>query len=391
MLIPLHKPGAVSVCLSSQVGCAMGCVFCATARMTRRRNLATWEIIDQLVQARDLARVAGPAGHRGGLHGDGRAVPELRPRCSPPPSCLRCPYGGSIAAKAITISTVGLVPEIDRYTAEGHSTAWPISLGAATDAKRARLVPVAARTPVAEVMAAARRHALARRDRVMLAYVCISGENVGEDDARALGELIGDTPVRLDLIDVTDPTGRFRPPTPEELQAFRDALTPPRRPAGRPPLLGGQGHPGRLRDAGGAGSRRGRPVAMNADRVVLRWTRRASSCRSAARSSMTVREVGAQARLARRPRLGMGERLEDATAVPDRAFDDALVDQEQEDRRLPLERDPRPVFRAAEVVLEAKAEVAGRLLEERPDVLIVAMRSVVSQPSGPGLGDLGLQ
>jgi 23S rRNA (adenine2503-C2)-methyltransferase len=138
---------------------------------------------------------------------------------------LRSPFGGSIAAKAITISTVGLVPEIDRYTAEGHRYRLAISLGAATDAKRARLVPVAARTPVADVMAAARRHALDRRDRVMLAYVCISGENVGEDDARAFGELVADTPVRLDLIDVTDPTGRFRPPGPDELRAFRDALT----------------------------------------------------------------------------------------------------------------------------------------------------------------------
>src|SRR5206468_9697879 len=74
-------------------------------------------------------------------------------------------------------------------------------------------------------VAAARRHAEARRDRVMLSYVCIGGENVGEDDARALGALIGDTPVRFDLIDVTDPTGRFRPPTAEELAAFRDALS----------------------------------------------------------------------------------------------------------------------------------------------------------------------
>ena len=59
VLIPLHKPGAVSVCLSSQVGCAMGCVFCATARMPRRRNLETWEIIDQFVQARELVRAQG--------------------------------------------------------------------------------------------------------------------------------------------------------------------------------------------------------------------------------------------------------------------------------------------------------------------------------------------
>ncbi len=76
VLIPLHKPGAVSVCLSSQVGCAMGCVFCATARMPRRRNLETWEMIDQLVWARELAR-AGAEGHRRGVHGNGRAIPEL--------------------------------------------------------------------------------------------------------------------------------------------------------------------------------------------------------------------------------------------------------------------------------------------------------------------------
>jgi 23S rRNA (adenine2503-C2)-methyltransferase len=138
---------------------------------------------------------------------------------------LRCPHGGAIGAKSITISTVGLVREIDRFTGEGHKFRLAISLGAATDAKRALLVPVAARTPVAAVMAAARRHALARRDRVMLAYVCISGVNVGEEDARALGELIGDTPVRLDLIDVTDSTGKFQPPTAEELRAFRDGLS----------------------------------------------------------------------------------------------------------------------------------------------------------------------
>jgi 23S rRNA (adenine2503-C2)-methyltransferase len=224
VLIPLHRPGAVSVCLSSQVGCAMGCTFCATARMPSRRNLATWEIIDQWVQARDLARSQGR--RVTGVVFMGMGEPFLNyDRVLAAAELLRCPFGAAVAAKAITISTVGLVPEIDRYTTEGHRFRLAISLGAATDAQRARLVPVAARTPVADVMAAARRHALARRDRVTLAYVCIAGENVGEDDARALGDLIGDTPVRLDLIDVTDPTGRFLPPAPDELKAFRDALT----------------------------------------------------------------------------------------------------------------------------------------------------------------------
>lgn len=224
VLIPLHRPGAVSVCVSSQVGCAMGCVFCATARMNTRRNLNAWEIVDQWVVARDLARSQGR--RVTGVVFMGMGEPFLNyERVLTAAELLRCPYGGAVAGKNITISTVGLVPEIDRYTRDGHKYRLAISLGAATDAKRARLVPIAARTPVAEVMAAARRHALDRRDRVMLAYVCISGENVAREDAQALGELVGDTPVRLDLIDVNDPTGRFHPPDAEELRAFRDALT----------------------------------------------------------------------------------------------------------------------------------------------------------------------
>jgi 23S rRNA (adenine2503-C2)-methyltransferase len=137
---------------------------------------------------------------------------------------LRCPFGAAVGARAITISTVGMVPEIDRYTRERRRFRLAISLGAATDDKRARLVPLASRTPVKHVMAAARRHALARRDRVMLVYVCIGGVNVDESDAWALADLIGDTPVRLDLIDVTDSTGRWAPPGASEYRRFRDAL-----------------------------------------------------------------------------------------------------------------------------------------------------------------------
>ena len=117
------------------------------------------------------------------------------------------------------------VEEIERFTSMKLPFRLSISLGAATDEKRRRLVPVAARTPIATVMEAARKHALTRRDRINLSYVCIRGENVSEDDARALSDLIGDTPVRLDLIDVTDHSGRYEPPSTEELRAFRDALS----------------------------------------------------------------------------------------------------------------------------------------------------------------------
>jgi 23S rRNA (adenine2503-C2)-methyltransferase len=224
VLIPLHKPGAVSVCLSSQVGCAMGCVFCATAKMAARRSLETWEIIDQFLQARDLVQSQGRRVTGAVFMGMGEPFLNYD-RVLAAADLLRCPFGASVGARSITISTVGLVPEIDRYTHEGRPFRLAISLGAATDLKRARLVPVAARTPLREVMAAARRHALARRERVMLVYVCIAGVNVDPSDAHALADLIGDTPVRLDLIEVTDPTGEFLRPTLEEFRQFRDELS----------------------------------------------------------------------------------------------------------------------------------------------------------------------
>ena len=224
VLIPLHKAGAVSVCLSSQVGCVMACDFCATARMTTRRNLETWEIVDQWMQAREVAAAQGRTVTGAVFMGMGEPFLNYD-RVLAAAELLRCPFGGATAAKGITISTVGLVPEIDRFTAEDRRFRLSISLGAATDAKRARLVPIAARAPVREVMDAARRHAAARGGRVMLSYVCLGGINCGEDDARAIGELVGDTPVRFDLIDVTDPTGRYHPPDAEELTAFRDCLS----------------------------------------------------------------------------------------------------------------------------------------------------------------------
>lgn len=224
VMIPLHKDGAVSVCLSSQVGCAMGCVFCATARMTARRNLASWEILDQWMQAREVARSQGRKVTGAVFMGMGEPFLNYD-RVLAAAELLRCPYGGAMAAKSITISTVGLVPEIDRFTAEGRRFRLSISLGAAIDETRAKLVPIAARTPVREVMAAARRHAEGRGGRVMLSYVCIGGVNCSEEDARAIGDLVGETPVRFDLIEVTDPTGRFRPPDAHELQFFRDRLS----------------------------------------------------------------------------------------------------------------------------------------------------------------------
>ncbi len=223
VIIPLLKENKVTVCLSSQVGCVMGCVFCATTRLPKRRNLAMWEIVDQLIQARAIAKQTGAS--VSGVVFMGMGEPFLNyENVISAAQLFSFPIKNSISGKAITISTVGLVPEIKKFTAEGHPFRLSISLGAATDAKRAKLLPVAARTPIKEVISAARDYALSRKDRVNLAYVCISNENVGVEDARALGEIIADTPVRLDLIDVRDSAGVYTAPTTDELNMFRDAL-----------------------------------------------------------------------------------------------------------------------------------------------------------------------
>ena len=156
---------------------------------------------------------------------------------------LQHPCGGRIRGQNITLSTVGILPMIERYTAEGHVFRLILSLTSAFDARRARLLPVGRRYAVRHLAAAMRRHAAARGDRVNLAWVLMSGINTGEDEAEELSRLFRGAPVRLSIIDVNDPTGRFRRAGDAERSAFLawDRF--------RPPLLRRARHPRRLRHA----------------------------------------------------------------------------------------------------------------------------------------------
>jgi 23S rRNA (adenine2503-C2)-methyltransferase len=137
---------------------------------------------------------------------------------------LRAPWGVRIGGDRITISTVGLLPMIDRYTAEGHPYRLILSLTSAFDEKRAGLMPVGLRYSVADLAAAMRRHAVARGGPVNLAWVLMAGVNTGEDEAAELARLFPAAPVRLSLIDVNDPTGRFHAPEAAERSRFMSAL-----------------------------------------------------------------------------------------------------------------------------------------------------------------------
>ena len=209
-----------TLCLSSQVGCALGCVFCATGRLGGIRSLKTWEILAQ------HRAIADEADHPvRGVVFMGMGEPLLNyENVIRAARILSDPAGPAIAAKAISISTAGVLPAIRRFTAEGHHYRLILSLGAPTSAERRLLMPIEDRWALADVMAAVRDHADARGVRATLAYVVIGGVNCTPAHARALGELIGPTRVKLNLIDVTDESGRYRRATEDELTAFRDAL-----------------------------------------------------------------------------------------------------------------------------------------------------------------------
>jgi 23S rRNA (adenine2503-C2)-methyltransferase len=219
----LHRPGDEKyvVCVSSQVGCAMGCVFCATGRMGFRRNLAAWEIVDQVMQVRDDS----PHPVRGVVF-MGMGEPFLNyDRVMTAAEILSEPCGMAINARAITISTVGIVPMIRRFTAERRPHRLVVSLTSADPQRRRELLPVEAIHPLPELMAAVREYHEATGDRVTLAWTLMAGVNTAPDEARRLAEFTAGMPVRIDLIDVNDATGQFTPPSDTERQTFRDALT----------------------------------------------------------------------------------------------------------------------------------------------------------------------
>jgi 23S rRNA (adenine2503-C2)-methyltransferase len=218
--IPLERP-RWSVCVSSQVGCALACAFCETGRLGFTRNLEPWEMVEQVL----TVRRESPERPVTGVVFQGQGEPfQNYDNVMRAAEILRAPWGGRIAGDRITISTAGLLPMIERYTDEGHPYRLILSLTSAFGDKRASLMPVGQRYAVEDLAAAMRRHGAARRAYVHLAWVLMAGVNTGPEEAEALSRLFAGARVRLSLIDVNDPTGRFRPPDAHERGRFLSAL-----------------------------------------------------------------------------------------------------------------------------------------------------------------------
>jgi 23S rRNA (adenine2503-C2)-methyltransferase len=200
--------GRATACVSSQAGCAMGCVFCATGQMGYRRQLSAGEIVSQAVHVARALRSA-PGGRRlRNVVFMGMGEPlhnyDAVMRAS---DILRDPAGLGLSAERITLSTVGVVPGIRRMADEGSPIHLAVSLHAATQEERAALVPAARRWPLDELMDACRHFCGALGRRIFFEWTLIDGRNDSAGHAHAVGRLIRGLPAQVNLIPLNPTAG----------------------------------------------------------------------------------------------------------------------------------------------------------------------------------------
>jgi 23S rRNA (adenine2503-C2)-methyltransferase len=227
----VHMPraGRVTLCISSQVGCAMGCTFCATASMGFGRHLLAHEIVGQVLVA---MHELGPR-HPGDLTlvfmGMGEPLHNLS-EVSRAIAVLCHPAGLGLSARRITVSTSGLVPEIAELGRLDPRPLLAISVNATTDEQRSALMPIGRRYPLAELRTALERFPVRPRERITVEYVLLAGVNDSPDDARRLADYCASFPHQINLIPFNEHrVAEFRAPTEAVVDEFARAVLGQRR------------------------------------------------------------------------------------------------------------------------------------------------------------------
>ena len=206
--VVMDYPGRTTACLSTQAGCAMGCVFCATGQMGFVRNLRPGEIVAQVLAAQRLLRSRGSPGLRNlVLMGMGEPLQNYEAVMR----ALRivCDRRGlNLGPARISISTVGVVPAIRRMAEEDQPYNLAVSLHAATEEERTALVPVNQRWPLSELIAACHDYCRTTRRRIFFGWTLIEGRNDTPSHAARVAELLRGMDAHLNLIRL-NPTEKF--------------------------------------------------------------------------------------------------------------------------------------------------------------------------------------
>lgn len=216
VLIP--DEGRNTLCISSQVGCAMGCAFCLTGSFGLSRNLTTAEIVNQVCAVKRDQPVSNIV-----FMGMGEPLANLK-AVIPAVQILTDPDGFQFSTRKVTVSTSGLVPEMAEL-GRGCTVNLAVSLNATTDEVRNRIMPVNRRYPLAELLAACKAFPLPSRRWITMEYVMIRDLNDTLDDAKRLVRLISNIPSKVNLIPFNEHEGcDFKCPTQESIDRFHKYL-----------------------------------------------------------------------------------------------------------------------------------------------------------------------
>lgn len=178
-----------TACISSQVGCGLGCVFCATGQMGLQRNLSKGEVVEQVVQTARILRRGGNKLTNVVVMGMGEPFQNYEAVMGAV-DILNDPDGFNFGARRFTISTVGLVPGIEKFTEEKRQVNLAVSLHAATDELRDRLLPINKQYPLDILIPACRRYVHQTGRRITFEWALIEGENDSLNQARTLAKLV---------------------------------------------------------------------------------------------------------------------------------------------------------------------------------------------------------
>jgi 23S rRNA (adenine2503-C2)-methyltransferase len=213
-----------SACISTQVGCACGCAFCATGQMGFVRQLSCAEIVTQVLHVQRELAARGERLSNVVLMGMGEPLLNYEHTLAAVRRLIDQRAIG-LPPSRVTLSTVGIVPEIERLAQERLPIKLAISLHAATDELRDQLVPISKRYPLDDLFAAVRSYATKTRRRVLFEWVMIAGVNDTQEQAQTLVERLTGLPAHVNLIRL-NPTPDYdgRPATPESIAAFATAL-----------------------------------------------------------------------------------------------------------------------------------------------------------------------
>jgi 23S rRNA (adenine2503-C2)-methyltransferase len=219
VIIP--SPGRLTLCVSSQAGCAMKCAFCATALMGLERNLTTAEIVTEVITA---SRYLESGEHLTNYVFMGMGEPLANyPRLLKALTVMTAPWGLGISPRRITVSTVGLVPMIEKLMVD-TSVHLAVSLTATTNELRDRLAPINRRYPLEQLLETCRRLDLGRR-RITFEYVMLAGVNDSAADAARLAKLMAPLRAKVNLIFFNPfPGADFQPSPREVVERFQGVL-----------------------------------------------------------------------------------------------------------------------------------------------------------------------